>query len=443
MSLTAGRVRRRRQHIPLPAVPVAFARTVAVVHPYSTGQLYQRMFAARGWRVVAVLDPDPLPVFSASVTALDPRNYAGCCYLSGAGDLDGVAAELRRYAPDVVVAGSESAIIWADALAARLGLPGNDPATSRVRRSKYLQMEALRAAGLRHAHTGWAGTPGEAIDVAEAIGYPVVVKPVDGAAGVDTVFCDTAAQVAVAFRADAGRVNVMGSRNDGMLIQERLLGPQYTVNTVTYPGPDRQPVTYVTDAWLAKRRGIAGGKMIFEGRWLLDSADPAVQRAGDYVTKVLAAVGMRYGPAHTEVIDTTAGMTLVEVNARPAGCADPDAAAWALLDSPLELAAHAAADPGRFHQMYHRHRYQVIAGAVQLDLAATCPGRVSVVALGRLRALPSVRGFAGHLIPGEPVPPTVDLATSPGSVWLASNDPWQLAADIKQIRRLEAEELYV
>jgi biotin carboxylase len=441
MGVTAGQVLLRWRRGRQPAKPTATARTAVVVHPYSTGQYYYRMFAARGWRVVAVLDPDPPPVFSSAVAGLDPGNYAGC-YLCSGNDLDRVVAALEQHAPDAVVAGTETGVVWADALAAQLGLPGNDPATSNVRRSKYLQVEALRAAGLRHARTVLAGTVGEAVDAAAAIRYPVVVKPVDGAAGVDTAFCDNAAQVAAAFHAGTGHLNILGTRNDRMLIQERLLGPQYTVNTVSYPGPGRQPVTYVTDAWLARRRGIPGGKMIFEGLWLLDSTDPAVQRAAEYIKQVLAAVGMRYGAAHTEVIDTAEGMTLVEVNARPAGCVDPEAAGYALLESPLGLAAHAATDPEGFHRLHHRRRYQMIADAVQLDLAASRPGRVSGDALGQLHALPSVRGIVGHLTPGDPVVRTVDLATSPGSIWLVSKDREQIAADIKQIRRIEAEELY-
>jgi hypothetical protein len=196
----------------------------------------------------------------------------------------------------------------------------------------------------------------------------------------------------------------------------------------------------VTDVWLARRRGIAGGRTLFESEWLLDAHDPAVRRAGEYVARVLAAVGLGYGPAHTEVIDTAAGMTLVEVNARPAGCVDPDAAGYALAETQLDLAARAAADPEGFHR--HRRRYHKIADAVQLDLAAARPGRVGGTALERLKALPSVRGIVGHLIPGEPVVPTIDLATSPGTVWLASTDAEQIAADIKQIRRLEAGELF-
>jgi hypothetical protein len=50
------------------------------------------------------------------------------------------------------------------------------------------------------------------------------------------VCCDTAAQVAAAFAAGTGHANVLGLRNDQMVVQERLAGPQYTVNTVTYPG---------------------------------------------------------------------------------------------------------------------------------------------------------------------------------------------------------------
>lgn len=71
------------------------------------------------------------------------------------------------------------------------------------------------------------------------------------------------------------------------------------------------------------------------------------------------------------------------------------------------------------------------------------PAGASVTSAGELREwLCSAGRSALALRPGSPVRRTVDLFTSPGHVYLISEDPGDLDRDYGRIRELEADGLY-
>ena len=93
-------------------------------------------------------------------------------------DDDLTVQAIAKHQPVCVIAGQDHGVRLADVAAARLGLAGNDPATSRLRRDKYDMVEALRAAGIRCARQFRSGDPIAIVDWAEHDGsYPYVVKP--------------------------------------------------------------------------------------------------------------------------------------------------------------------------------------------------------------------------------------------------------------------------
>merc|ERR1719267_187170 len=74
-----------------------------------------------------------------------------------------------------------------------------------------------------------------------------------------------------------------------------------------------------------KRKGLPwnSNAIISEGNRLLPSTGEIQEQLVSYVFRVLDAVGLRYGPCHTEVMFTPRGPILVEVNARLHGLQGP------------------------------------------------------------------------------------------------------------------------
>jgi hypothetical protein len=412
----------------------------AVVHPYSTGRLLPAAFAARGWPAVAVIPDHPLEVYDHA-SVFRPEEYDAI--VGDSGDVMATAAGLAALGVTAVIAGTESGVALADALACHLGLPGNDPATSARRRDKGLMAGALAQAGLAHPRTLRARTAAQARAAAAELGGTVVVKPAASAASDHVTVCRTPLEVTAAWRAAAGQPNLMGLVNDELLIQELLTGQQYTVNTVTYSGPGGVPAHYVSEVWLDCRREVPGGevpggKVIYDRMDLLAGDDPRALEVGAYMAAVLDALGLTCGPAHSELMMTGRGPVLIETNARLAGMVDHAAMRRALPDSHVGLAVEAIADPAGFARRRGGRPYRRLAHAVQLDLAADRPGILHAGTLAAIRALPTVCGWVGHATPGERVERTVDLSSSPGMLYLAG-PPGQVEADVAAIRALETE----
>jgi biotin carboxylase len=403
------------------------------VHPYSTGSCLAGEFARRGWPSVAVLPADPLPVYDHP-HSFRPGDYAAA--VTHLGDAAVTAAALAALGVTAVIAGTESGIGLADVLAALLGLPGSDPATSAARRDKGAMADALARAGVAGPVTVSAGTLDEALAAAAAIGGPVVVKPAASAASDSVTVCRSRAEVAAAWAAAAGTVNLMGLRNDRLLVQELLAGQQYTVNTVTAPAAGGEgPWHYVTDVWLDRRREIAGGRFVYDRMDRLAGDDPRALMAGYYVAQVLTALGVAAGPAHTELVHTSRGPVLIEVNARLAGMADPVALDAALAGSQVSLAAEAVTDPAAFARRRDRP-YRRRACAVQLDLAADRAGIIDPKVFALILSRPTVAGAVVHAGPGQRVRPTVDLMSSPAMFYLVGTEA-DVEADVAAIRALE------
>ncbi|WBB91137.1 ATP-grasp domain-containing protein [Verrucosispora sp. WMMC514] len=200
-------------------------------------------------------------------------------------------------------------------LAAHLGLPGARPQAVEEACRKDLARHRMRAAGLpgpAFAVTeGWPGTRA----AARALGFPLVVKPVDLCAGMLVRLVTDLTQLRAAFDAlDAFPVNARGQqRSPRVLLEEVLVGPEVSVETVTVDGATT--VLGVTD------KSLAGAPWFVETGHMFPAALDAatVTAVRDMAVTALAAVGFDRGVAHTELRLTAAGPRVVEINPRPAG----------------------------------------------------------------------------------------------------------------------------
>lgn len=407
---------------------------LAVVHPYSTGRHLAPAAAHRGWRSIAVVPASPLAAHDHD-RVFQPLDYTAV--VTDNGHIAAMAGELAALGATAVLAGTETGVPVADALAACLGLPGSDPATSQVRRDKRLMVDAVAHAGLPHPRTIFAASRIEAQAAAQAIGWPVIVKPATSAGSDGVALCRTPDEVAAAWSAAAGQRNLMGETNDVLLVQEYLTGVQATVNTVTCP--DRSgSLHYIAEVWHDRRRVVAGGKIVYDRADLLAADDPRAIQLGNYTGQILDALGVAAGPAHSELVITAdRGPVLIEVGARLAGITDPHASRMALGTSQVDLAIEAVTEPAAFLAL-RRGRYRRLAHAVHLDLAATRAGILDPGVLSDILALPSVCGWVGHVEPGGQVSVTVDLLTSPGTLYLVGSSS-AVERDVLRVRELEAD----
>ncbi|MGI8305506.1 ATP-grasp domain-containing protein [Saccharopolyspora hattusasensis] len=199
--------------------------------------------------------------------------------------------------------------------AQRLGLPGAPPEAIERACSKDLTRKALREAGVPGPAFALAETARGLEEAAEALGYPLVVKPVDLCAGMFVRKVDGPAQLREAHAALQGfPVNARGQqRNPVVLLEELLTGPEVSVETVTFRG--ETTVVGVTD------KSVAGEPWFVETGHMFPAAlDADTEKAvAETAVAAIEALGLDNVVGHTEIKITPAGPRVVEVNPRPAG----------------------------------------------------------------------------------------------------------------------------
>jgi hypothetical protein len=399
-----------------------------VVDAYSTGARLAPRFAAAGLPVVHVQSSPRLPEFY--VRAFRAGDFVENVVHDG--DLEATAARLAAHDPAFVVVGAEPGVPLADALSERLGLPSNGSAQSAARRDKNAMSEALRAAGLHTAEALKASEASEAVAWAKARGgAPVVVKPLDSAGTDGVSICHDAAAIEAAFAAILGRPNALHGANEELLVQELLQGTQLFVNSVSWEG-----VHHVSEVWRDNKLR-AGANFIYDYEELLPRHGEQQDQVVPYVESVLDALGIRFGPAHTEVMLTETGPVLVESGARMHGSV-PDEIVDRCTPSHQTLTAEAYLEPRSVARRAARP-YELMAGAYCVMLISQHEGRiVADTGMREIEALPSFAGTISMLSPGDQLKKTVDLFSCPGIIYLVDPDRAQLKADYDRIRELDA-----
>lgn len=407
---------------------------VVVVDGYSTGRYLPAALAAT--RVGCVHVRSTLTVPTIYAADHDPSVYlADLLYES---NLRALTEQVAAHSPALVMAGTESGVTLAEDLAAELELARNGARLRGVRRDKFLMSEAVAKAGLAVPDTAVCATVKELTTWVDTHNtWPIVVKPIDSA-GTDNVYiCENLSSLLLAFNRTRRSHNLFGKANETVLIQEFLHGEEYFVNTVT-----KDCRHYVAEVWRYHKITVPGRGRIYDYEEPVPPDSLIAEQLGDYVSAVLSALDIQYGPAHTEVMWTTTGPVLIECGARLAGSVLPDAVRRCFGTSQLDLTAMLIGDPEAFTAIT-KARYRLNGTLRYVCLVARMNGTVANEANDLIDTLPSFAGTSRPLDSGSPVCRTVDSLTSPGAVYLYHPDAAVVERDYTTLRQWEHDRLYV
>ena len=407
---------------------------IVIVDGYSTGRLLAKELRKAGASCLHVRSAEYIPDYFAS--GYDPSDYRAD--FGHVPDLGRLVAGLNAAGVRQVVAGTESGVILADTLNAALGTPGNDPAKVRARRDKADMARTARAAGIATPRGHVCADPRECVDwFGSAAIAGAVVKPLSSA-GTDNVwFCASAAEVAAAARRVLASANLYGEANSRVLVQERIRGTEFYVNTVSHEGVHR-----VAEMWRYVKRAGTEGVPVYDYETPADvrSDDGAVLR--DFVFRVLDALGIVSSAAHTEVMLTDAGPVLIETGARLGGATLPGVVERFCGVSQTRLLARTLLDSSHLPAFDDRATAWT-AEVRNVSLINHFEGRVTSMSWqDRLMTLPSLVAVSHHVAPGYALPRTTNLLSSPGFVYLAAADPGAVRRDYRALRDYELEGIY-
>lgn len=295
-------------------------RNIVIVDAVSTGYNYVEDIWRRGYNPV-VLEPQ-----GGSEDLLELRRSSYSLFnrepdmISEADSYEETLEEVRKYDPMLVIAGSEGGVPLATHLADDLGLPGNAWANIDKMIKKDAMHQALDDAGIRSIRGRKVKSAEEAMEFCHELGLDcAVVKPLRGAGSAGLYLCDNLDEVEAAVRELLTQDSFFGAANTEVLVQERIVGPEYIVNTVSCNGVHR-----VTSVLTYKKIRTAEGGFIYNTMETVVRLEPGHSAMIEYALKVADAVGVRYGMIHGEYMLDKNGPVLIEVNCRPMGCTQPD-----------------------------------------------------------------------------------------------------------------------
>lgn len=201
-------------------------------------------------------------------------------------------------------------------LAARLGLPGHEPAIAPATRNKWLMAEAFHKRGVPHPRTLAVTTLDSGIPSGSAagLGYPVVVKPAESAGSMGVIPVDSPDDLAGMVRmAQRRRKNLpYGAPVDTtVLIQQHVEGMSCGVVTAVHQG-EYTHLAIMRNYTTAGRFREDTGHTMPAGFGLRTEA-----LILSTVESGLTALGLRDGVAHSDLKVTEAGPKVIAVDVGP------------------------------------------------------------------------------------------------------------------------------
>lgn len=253
-------------------------------------------------------------------------------------DQDGLIKAAQHVAAEQRVAGvftyDETLVVVTAHIAETLGLPGLTVAGVEACRNKHRTRQVLTAAGLPQPRFALVHSVEEAATAADAIGYPVVLKPRGMGASIGVVRVAQAADLAWAF--DIAHQASYGGNpayEGGVLVEELVTGTEISVDGMVHQGR-YEPL------FLARKQ-VGPAPYFEEIGHVVDPDDELLSEGSlrDVLARAHRSLGLDTGITHTEVMLSQRGPVVIEVNARLGGDLIPYLGKLATGIDPGELAA--------------------------------------------------------------------------------------------------------
>ncbi len=211
---------------------------------------------------------------------------------------------------DRVLTNWEPTVLLAARMRERWGIPGMSYDSVLGFRDKQLMKERVAAAGLRVPASARVSSAAEIRAAAEAIGFPLIVKPIAGAGSADTYLCRDLETLKEVIGLTRGVTEAS--------VEEYIEGEEFTYDTLCVDGkPVYENVAQYLPKPLEARSEEWISPVIITVR---DLSAPKFQAGIALGREVLTALGMGDGFTHMEWFYTPKGeVVLGEIGCRPGG----------------------------------------------------------------------------------------------------------------------------
>lgn len=396
--------------------------TVVIVDPFSTGALIAPELAKRGVQCYGVLSSETIPSrFTQSYTG---EGFADKTLYSP----EEISRIIDSESLLAIIPGSETGVYCAEKLSSSYPIPQNNYHTTDYRRKKSVMQQQLALAGLKNiASKKISRRDTDISDINSLSGY--VIKPDNSCLTDGVIFVDNK-EDAVKWIAQINwdKTNIVGEQNEYYLVQERLDGEEFVVDLVA----GREGIKICT--LCRYKKGLHNGShFVYESLDVLDVNDRNYATLIDYAKTSAVALGVEFGPAHLEIMNTPNGPTLIELGARLHGgiaplvfekCYSPG-----LLTSTVDLlTGHFSISPT---ELKNQARIVFLINENEqftvTDVAALTK---------QIQSVNGVTHVKLFLSDNQTVPLTIDLSNCPGIIALVAATKTELDIAEQQVRHL-------
>lgn len=411
---------------------------IVIVEILSTGFNYVEDVLARGYQPVVVEAMYPgteedRAIFQEAQEMARQRLPEGTPCIRANKDYNVILEQVRAYDPVVVVAGSEFGVELATRLSSDLGLLGNPWSIIGKMTRKNEMQQALADYGIRYIRGRIIRSEAEAEAFYQELDTKyTVIKRARGSGTLGLHFCEGHDELM-----DAVRAELAQSENDenvgDILMQERIVGREYIVNTVSCAGKHRLVSMCFYDKLQMNGSNIYN---YMETVNRLDVGNSAIVR---YAYDVLDAIGIQYGPVHGEYMVDEKGPVLIEVNCRPMGAGQTRQYLEKIFGQhETDSALDAYLDPVKFEQERLKPYRPLRKGMIKLFILPDDVTLESAPVLQLVRQLPSYFYSVFERLGRDPfLPHTRDLETTGGVVYMVHDDERVVKEDCAFLHMLE------
>lgn len=342
---------------------------------------------------------------------------------------------VRKLDPLLIVAGSERGVILTSRLSNDLGLLGTPIKHLDSMTLKDKMHERLAEAGLRHIRGKVVSSIEEAIEFYDSQSLnEVVIKPIYSFCSVGVRICLSKDEMIESLKEIFNKNNAYGDENTELLVQERINGEEYIVNTTSCEGIPR-----LISMWKYEKIKTSEGAIVYDTINSVNSLNLGEAEMVEYAYDVVRSIGIEYGPVHGEYMIDDKGPVLIEVNCRPAGLSmkseyldmifgqhDTDS----ILDSYL--------NPERFNEQRKQIYRPPGNGTVKLFIA---PEDILAKSVPMMNIAPKLKSYFDSTLhkinETELFVKTEDLNTTCGIVFLANTNRNAVDEDVEFLRSVE------
>lgn len=350
-------------------------------------------------------------------------------------DYNVILEQVRAVNPILIIPGGDFGVPYSCRLSADLGLIGNPVDRIPYMTRKDMMQQTLKDHGLRYIRGKNVTSEEEALAWYEELDVQaVVVKRVVGMGSIGVYLCNNKEDMLRVVRREFALSLEYTGKIEPILIQEKINGTEFIVNTVSCQGRHR-----MVSLWEYEKMQLPSGTNGYIAAKTISRLDVGHSRLISYAFDVADAIGVQYGAIHGEFMVDEKGPVLVEVNCRPMG-ANMDRKYLERLfgHHETDCILDSYLDPHRFMDDTRRPYRPLNVGAMKFFVLPKDVEAQSTPILSLCCRLKSYYNASfPHLGRTSHLHATTDLYSSLDTVYLQHADPMVVQADREFLHKIE------